>query len=1021
MGSPESTDSSRRGWPQGESRPVSRKEEALWLLERLVPDSSANNVPGAAVRVAGRLDGRALDDAVRALLRRHEALRTVFRVTEAGLVKELVPQSAVASVVERREVGDEDGLRSALAEFVLRPFPLDGGPLLRVGHFTAGDGDVLCLAVHHLVFDAMSTSIFLEELAVAYGAAAGGHDLRTAPVDVVPAWSEPETGEASLSFWRKHLDGFDPYAARLWVGDRTAGGDSLAGATTSHALSAQAVAVLRDSRRRLRAPDAVVLLAAYYLLLARHGAGPDFAVGLPVNIRMPHTRRTIGYHVNILPLRNRVGGERTVREFVRDTRDVFLEAIDHADAPVDVLMPEAPRLDSSWRSALFRHVFNYLPGSGGTAVRFGDLPGRLEVVETGSSKFDLEFVIAAASDGYEVKAVYSTAVHTERNVELLLRRYDALLTELGRDPEQRLAEVGAWCPEDLAAVDAAHDARPYGPPHTLPSVVAARATATPDAVAVEESGRTLTYAGLWKAARATAALLGEHGVTPGDRVSVRTSPGTAGLTALLGVWLAGAASEPMAPAESRPPTATGAGPGPAAADGGAAGRTAAAAAHDAAGFVPDDDGTTLVLPGGAVLRPVPVSENRGEDEEAGDSVGAYDPDTVAARRAGGAVGHADLAALMGAVAEELAAEPGGPVDAVWHGTPGCSSQLLEMWLPLATGGRVVAVGARESLPGVLERHPTALLRAAPGVWWDLLADGVPLTRPALLTEAPPPTLARRLLDAGARPYRLRVDGAGVWGVQASGDPEDRWLNRVRPAPGVRIGVTGPEGQELPLGVTGEIQVSRGSWEPVDTGLLGRWTDDGRVEVLGSSARRLFRLGDWVEPERIEAVLAEHPAVAQAAVAEVAAGEPTLVALVRTVPGREAPDPASVRAHAARLLPSAAVPSYVVVVDALPTTADDGVDLAAVAQRAAAAAATGPAAAHDDRTPLLVGLWNTLTGRQDLGPHDNFFSSGGHSLMAAQLVQQVEEDTGVRLRLADVFENPTPAGLAGRMATLQEVS
>ncbi|NEA99058.1 condensation domain-containing protein [Streptomyces sp. SID13726] len=1019
MGSPESTETSRHGWPRGETRPVSRKEEALWLLERLVPDGSANNVPGAAIRVAGRLARQPLEDAVVALLRRHEALRTVFRVADGALVKELVPQHAVTSVVERREVGDQDELRSVLAEFVLRPFPLDGGPLLRVGHFTVGDGDVLCLAVHHLVFDAMSTSIFLEELAVAYGAAVGGHDLTTAPVDVVPAWPEPETGEASLAFWRKHLDGFDPYAARLWVGDRTAGGDSLAGSTTSHLLSPEAVAVLRDCRRQLRAPDAVVLLAAYYLLLARHGAGPDFAVGLPVNIRGPLTQRTIGYHVNILPLRNRVGGERTVREFVRDTRDVFLEAIGHADAPVDVLMPEAPRLDSSWRSALFRHVFNYLPGRGTSPIRFGDLPGRLEVVETGSSKFDLEFVIATVPDGYEVKAVYSTAVHTERNVELLLRRYDALLTELGRDPEQRLAEVGAWCPEDLAAVDAAHAPHPYGPPRTLPAVVAARATATPDAVAVEENGRTLTYAALWQASRATAALLREHGVTPGDQVSVRTTPGAAGLTALLGVWLAGAVSEPVAPVGCCPPAAPGADAGTSriAADGGPVEQ---AAADGETSWDAPDDGTALLVPDGRVLRPVPVSSRPGEDDEAGDSVGAYDPDTVAAHGAGGAIGHADLAALMGALAEELAAEPGGPVDAVWHGAPGCASQLPEMWLPLATGGRVVAVGAGESLPTVLERHPAALLRAAPGTWWDLLADGVPLSRPALLTEAPPLGLAHRLVGAGARPYQLRVDGAGVWGVQSSADPGDRWLNRVRPVPGVRIAVTGPEGQELPLGVTGEIRVSRGSWEPVGAGLLGRWTDDGRVEVLGSSARRLFRLGDWVEPERIEAVLAEHPAVAHAAVVEVCAGDATLVALVRTVPGQEPPDPVSLRAHTARLLPGAAVPSHVVVVDTLPATADGVVDLLAVAERAAAVANTAPAAGGD-WTPLLVGFWNTLTNRQDLGPHDNFFSSGGHSLMAAQLVQRVEEDTGVRLRLADVFENPTPAGLAGRMTTLQEES
>ncbi|SES46690.1 Non-ribosomal peptide synthetase component F [Streptomyces sp. yr375] len=988
MGSSESTVTADHGRPRGAPRPVSRKEEALWLLERLVPDGSVNNVPGAAVRVAGRLDGRLLGDAVRAMVRRHETLRTVFRVEAGQLVKELLPAADTAPSVERRSVGDEDELRSAMAEFVLRPFALDGGPLLRVGHFGAPDGDVVCLSVHHLVFDSMSSSIFLEELAAAYGIAADGHDLSAAPVEVVPAWVEPEPAEASLKFWQRHLEGIDPYSAQLRVGDRPVDGDSLAGATRSHVLSAESAAVLHDCQRQLRAPDAVVLLAAYYLLLARHGAGPDFAVGLPVNIRGPRTERTIGYHVNILPLRNHVDDELGFREFVRATRDIFLEAVGHADAPVDVLVPDAPRLDSSWRSSLFRHIFNYLPGRDNREILVGGLPGELTVVETGSSKFDLEFVISPVPGSYEVKAVYSTVAHTARDVDLLLHRYDALLTELGRDPGKRLADITAWCATDQTTVDGAHAPRPQetpraqGTPRTLPAIVAARATATPDAVAVEEGGRTVTYAALWRAARATAALLREHGVAPGDTVGVSAAAGSAGLTAVLGLWLAGAAC----------------------------GATEAG-----------DGDTALLLPDGVRLALPDVTD--GDGASAGED-GGLDPGAAAWRRADGVVQHADLGALLEDAARALAARQDspadGPVDAVWHGAPGDPAAVLEMWLPLATGGRViVATGDDGTLDELLDRHPHAALRAAPATWWDLLARGGPVTRPALLTEPPPTGLTPRLTALGARPYLLRVDDCGVWGVATPVDADGRRLNEVRPAPGVRVRVTGrPGGRELPLGVTGDLRVSRGGHDAVATGLLGRWTADGTVEVLGSVARRLYRLGGWVEPERAESVLSEHPAVAQAAVVELPGDEPTLVALVRPVPGPdEPPSPETVREHAELRLPRAAVPAFVLVTDALPQTADGTVDLVAVTALAAEAAATRTPPADGDWTPRLVDLWNTLTGRQDLGPDANFFGSGGHSLLAAQLVQQLEEDTGIRLRLADVFENPTPAGLAVRMSTL----
>ncbi|MCX4750323.1 condensation domain-containing protein [Kitasatospora sp. NBC_01287] len=976
------------------TRPAAtRKEEAMWLLERLVPGSNVNNVPGATVRVEGRLDPDLVLASVNALLRRHPVLRTVYHADATSLRKAVLPPEPATLPLERHRVASETELTEGLREFVARTFPLDGSPLVRLALFSTADADVLCLAVHHLVFDSTSSTVFLEELAHVYDLAAGGQDLTAIPVEEVPTFEERVPDDKSLAYWRAQLEGFDPDSGELWLGSRPGGSGTLAGDHRVHRLSAEASAMLRGAQRSLRAPDAVVLLAAYFLLLARHGAGPDFAVGLPVNIRDQKVQRTIGYHVNILPLRTTIDLGATFKDFVRQVRDRFLEAVAHADAPVDVLLADAPRIEATWRSALFRHVFNFLPGRGTREYRIGGLPGRLEIVETGSSKFDLEFLIVPIGEGYEIKAIYSTDVHTADEVELLLERYDELLSGLGRDPELALGAVPAFSDTDRAVLGAAAGPTFDGP--GLVPALAARVAAEPDAVAVQEPSRSVSYRQLWQAALATRELLVAHGVGRADTVGVSAAPGAELLAAALGCWLAGASYVPL---------------------------TELTADADA------DVKLVLAAPGAASAAvaerlPLVALAAPGEGGLPEPLTAAPDPDAEAV----GELTHRQLAVLLSHFSKQLATGDGAGastaahrVDALWRSPLGAEGALLEVWLPLATGGRIVLAAEEAALTDTLAAHPDALLQAPATDWWRLLAavEGRLLDRPVLVTGAGLNlALAARLRSAGARPHTLR----GWWGAAALRAAGTRVPAELTPLAGVRAEVTAPDGGALPIGVRGEIRVAAsGALAP--TGLLGRWTREGDLEVLGELGRRLRRKGGAVQPEQVEQVLAGHPSVAAAAVLELpgpGAADPVLVALVQRVPGLRQDDPqliAELQDLATARLPHAAVPDRIAVLAALPSAPDGTVDqlaLPAVATEALALAGPG----GDEHLPLLVGLWQELIGRPDLDADANFFTSGGHSLLAAQLVQRVEERTGVRLRLADAFEHPTPAALAARMTAV----
>jgi non-ribosomal peptide synthetase component F len=202
--------------------------------------------------------------------------------------------------------------------------------------------------------------------------------------------------------------------------------------------------VIKRLRKELRAPDGVILLAAYYVLLAVHGAGPDLVVGCPFTTRDESSARTIGFHVNVLPLRTSAEPTDTFRTLTRTVRNVFLTAMENTAVDVDVVLPQVQRSQSSWRNPIFRHVFNYVPIGSDMAFQIGGIPARPVSLEPKYSKFDLEFFLLASPDRLRLRAVYSTEVHSGPDVAELLRQYEILLLALGSAVDRPLGEVTEW-------------------------------------------------------------------------------------------------------------------------------------------------------------------------------------------------------------------------------------------------------------------------------------------------------------------------------------------------------------------------------------------------------------------------------------------------------------------------------------------------------------------------------------------------------------------------------------------------
>jgi len=1001
----------------------------MWLVEKLVPGSAANNL-GVALQVGGRLRPDALRAALAIMLGRYGALRTVFHASGADLFKEVIPAGEFGIEVEPLELSGE-GLEQDLTAFVDRPFHFDGRLLVRMATAEHPDGDVLCVAVHHLVFDMVSMALFIKAFISVYEAVAASRPVPAPPA--AEGGAEPEPKPADVAYWREILSGVTPGGGDLWCGLPRGRRPAMTGESVGHALSPEAQQALLSLQRSARAPVAAILLAAYAALLAAHGAGPDLVVNAPFDVRGPHTA-AIGYHVNVLPLRVKVDFAEGFRALVRKARDTFLGAMAHAHTSVDELAEQLPGFEPSSQRRLSRHLFNFLPAMTLSELAVDGMPARLLPIENAYSKYDLEFV--GTPSRREVLFRYSREILPRASIEALLQRFDALLVAAAEDPDRPLGETAGWSAADREVVDRANDTADRPPYPLVPVAFATHAANEAQATAVTEGEHTLSYQDVHEQADAIRSMLADAGIRAGDVVAAAV-PRAQAAAAALGVWRAGAVLLLLDPGHD-PSWLT---------------RQIAHARPAAVLTGTEEDladvDLPLVLPLVLPLEIAPASGTTAPEADAPADPGAAACLILTCGDDGQPVStllsHLGIADTVGHLAGELGVEPGTGVLSLAE--PATLAAILDLSLVLSAGGRLVLAPEQARTGGAalreaVDRHGVSVVPIPPGIPARILEDLADRLT-GLTALVPGEEVARetaaRLQAAGCRLHSAYgTEATTGWVLSGRPDAPDG-VARGGPITRTRAFITAQDGRELPVGVRGELRVA-GTGLALSaaaddafliderygrchrTGILACWRSDGTVELLGRISRQITTLDGPVDLGEVEAVLLDHSGVtAAAAVAVARPGEPAvIVAFTEYADGTSDDVEARLLAHAELGLAAHAASRLVVRLGALPRTPDGRPDQDALQRSAEKALDEGPVldpAADDPLSAGLIGLWRTLLNASEATAHTHFFEAGGHSLLAAVLADRIEELTGLTLQLGEIFENPTPAALAARLLHL----
>jgi hypothetical protein len=313
----------------------------------------------------------------------------------------------------------------------------------------AEEEHLLFCNVHHIVFDGWSVEVFLQELAALYGAFCQGEPSTLPELEHQYAdyamWQrqrlQGEVVDKQLAYWQKQLAGLSGIPS-LPTDRPRALVQSFRGKSLSYRFRPGIGEELAGLAHGESATLFMTLLAAFQLLLYRYSGQEDIAVGSPFAGRNHSAfERLIGFFVNTLVLRTSVEGHLLFREWVARVRKTVLEAFAHHELPFDKLVEElAPDRSLSYHP-LIQVWFSVENDPSALVTMPGLSLHAVEDLPTGTTKFDLTWIIKQQEDDLVLHVEFSSDLFDDETIERMVGQFEWLLEEVIRNPDCRLSDL----------------------------------------------------------------------------------------------------------------------------------------------------------------------------------------------------------------------------------------------------------------------------------------------------------------------------------------------------------------------------------------------------------------------------------------------------------------------------------------------------------------------------------------------------------------------------------------------------
>lgn len=486
---------------QQESFTLSYAQTRLWFLQTLYPESAAYNIAGA-IELNGIINASLLEQSFQHLIARHESLRTAFIENEQGAQQIILPQPAWQ--MTQSEIGKES-LANQLEKDAQYIFDLRQAPLFRAHLYTLSESQsVLSIVLHHIISDAWSTQILLNEMSQIYRALQQKQTPQLAELDVqyvdYAAWQKnTPVAEAQIHYWQDTLKNCENLQL---AGDLPRPNNlSQNGATHSITLAPALSHALQSLAQQHNSTLYIVFLTLFEILLYRYSQQTHFAIGTPVAGRNHRqTQALIGFFVNTLALPCDISVADTFTSLLAKVRQRSVAAQDKQDISFEQLIDHLNLPRDSRHSPLFQAFFTYQADDAAQFIQLPNISARFIDINNHTAKFDLSLIVRETADGTQCLFEYNRDIYLASEVAQWAQDFQTLCQIIPTHTEQALETLHFFPLPEEQGKNAAL------PINNIKTLFEQQAAKTPQAIAVKQADKTLTFATLDKKDQSTSAL-----------------------------------------------------------------------------------------------------------------------------------------------------------------------------------------------------------------------------------------------------------------------------------------------------------------------------------------------------------------------------------------------------------------------------------------------------------------------------------------------------------------------------------
>ncbi|AET61298.1 peptide synthetase 3 [Paenibacillus terrae HPL-003] len=1039
--------------PVSENKPfyaVSSAQKRMYILNQLDGAGISYNIPGA-LTLTGSLDHKALDNAFRQLIDRHETLRTSFETMNGEPVQRVHDEVPFRMQLIHAHGADPKETDELVRDFV-QPFDLGQAPLFRVGLIeTDPEHHILLLDMHHIISDGTSINVLIQDFIRLYA----GDTLTSLRIQYkdYAAWQQEQ--QQSERYRQQESYWLNSFAGELPVLDiptdyprpavRSFEGDVL-----EFTLDQRQSEGLKSIAVQTESTLYMVLLAAYTALLSHYSGQEDIIVGSPIAGR-PHADlgSLIGMFVNTLAIRNYPAGGKTFRDYVLEVKENALKAFEHQDYPFEELVDKLGVDRDLSRNPLFDTMFA-LQNLEQKEQQLAGLQLASYPSEQTTAKFDLS--LFAVEDGEQISCAlqYGTRLYKRETIERLTEHLQQLINAVIEQPDIVLSAIEMVSAQEKELLvqrfnDTVAD-YPYPRDQALHVLFEEQVVQSPDRLAVTFADTQLTYRELNERADRLARILAFHGIRRGSepetqRVGIMAERSIELIVGMLAILKAGGAYVPI---DADYP-------------------------EDRIRYLLEDSGAQLLLvqrreqvlfePGIPVIA---LSDNQGwssepelnthADESAAISTEGSSSDLAHVIYTSGTTGnpkgvmikHRNVVRL---VKNQSYATFDENTRMLQLGAVVFDASTFEIWGTLLNGGQLYVVSHdtildAAKLKQTIDKYRinTMFMTAALfnqhsqqdiGVFAslkELLVGGDVLSVPhvnRVLKEYPHLRLINAYGPTENTTFSTTYD---ITEPQAQAVPIGRPIHhstayvvnrslKLQPVGAWGELIVGGDGVALGYLNRSELTAEKFIESPFRpgeycyrTGDLVRWRADGVLEYKGRMDEQVKIRGYRIELGEVETRLSTIAGVKESVVTvrQDDNGQKQLCAYFVTDSELSASD---IRNVLSQDLPGYMMPSYFVQLSRLPLTLNGKVDRRALpAPEHNVDTGMDYVAPETDVQQALAAAWGAILGIRQVGIQDNFFHLGGDSIKAIQVSSRLFQ-AGYKLEMKDLFKYPTIAGLS----------